>query len=116
MSFESGLKRGDRGFISECKGQSVPAVGGCDGEGSRAEGEFCAWDLDGPTDSNNVLYTANCTFTEMDGGLQRKTNVQPKCKLDCFKNKHTHTLTHIYALTDIILLKFTRAYDTKSLP
>ena len=46
MSFERVLERGDRGFISECKGQSVPAVGGCDGEGSRAEGEFCAWDLE----------------------------------------------------------------------
>ena len=46
MSFEGGLERGDRGFIPECKGQSVPAVGGSDREGSRSKGEFCAWDLE----------------------------------------------------------------------
>ena len=46
MSFEGGLERGDRGFTPMCKGQSVPAVGGSDREGSRSEGEFCAWDLE----------------------------------------------------------------------
>ena len=46
MSFERGLEKGDCGFISECKGQSVPVVRGIDGEGSRAVGEFCAWDME----------------------------------------------------------------------
>ena len=30
----------------EIEGLFLSAVGGCDGEGSRAEGEFCAWDLE----------------------------------------------------------------------
>ena len=46
MSFEGGLERGHRGFIPECKGQSVSGVGGSDREGSRSEGEICAWDLE----------------------------------------------------------------------